>query len=73
MKEWKKDTSVLSLSERIHMHLKIANYLEKYLGRQISAPLCNTRLLCIELCTKALQDLYKYAISKRGVMLVSEK
>ncbi len=74
MKEWKKDTSVLSLSERIHMHFYIANYLEKHLGRQISmAPLCNTKLPCIELCTKALQDLYKYAISKHGAMLVSEK
>ena len=74
MKEWKSDSGTSSLSDRIQMHYYIAKELEKRLGRYISmAPLCNTKLPCIELCTKALQDLYKYAISKRGATLVSEK
>jgi len=74
MQEWVADTGSLDLERRIQMHYYIACQLEQCSDRKIAmAPLCSMKLPYIELCAKAVQDLYKFAISKKGASIMTEE
>ena len=54
-----------SLKRQIRMHYAVAKKLETTYNRYVAmAPLCDSRLPCIELCLKSVCDLYNYAVSQ---------
>ena len=54
-----------SLKRQIRMHYAVAKKLETTYNRYVAmAPLCDSRLPCIELCLKSVCDLYSYAMSQ---------
>ena len=54
-----------SLKRQVRMHYAVAKKLETTYNRHVAmAPLCDSRLPCIELCLKSVCDLYSYAMSQ---------